>query len=136
MFILLRSCRKYILEYIYTSGCLTIDRKGRGNYFRIYHSVRCTVLLEYCIRKKYSSILQSTLLQYKVRYNEPAHNVHCCTGLHYCATNYCTEVQYCKTDSPEYSVHCVCVCLCVCVCVTEYDHSWVLYTVEQIYPST
>ena len=30
----------------------------------------------------------------------------------------------------------VCVCVCVCVFVTEYDHSGVLYTVEQIYPST
>ena len=62
-----------------------------------------------------------------VLYNE-VHNVHCCTGVQYCKTNYCTDVQYCTTDSPEYLVH--------CVCVTEYDHSGVLYTVEQIYPST
>ena len=31
---------------------------------------------------------------------------------------------------------CVCVCVFVCVFVTEYDHSGVLYTVEQIYTST
>ena len=28
-----------------------------------------------------------------VPYNE-VHNVHCCTGVQYCKTNYCTDVQY------------------------------------------
>jgi hypothetical protein len=91
--------------------------------------VHCTVFVR---STPWSTPVYSRVLYYSTRYvpyNE-VHNVHCCTGVQYCKSKYCTDVQYCTTDSPEY------LYLVHCVCVTEYDHSGVLYTVEQIYPST